>query len=144
MIVEVLGSFKVTDGTVYIGGTTIEVDRFGALNPDVQKELIKKSGFFKLIDGALPTAEPPQKKVEDAPPEKEDAPPEKEDAPPEKEDAPRFVGKHKGAGRWIVVDQETDEVMNEDYLDKPTAAALVKELEGSAKEPERTLPRKKE
>ena len=26
MIVEVLNSFKVTDGTVYIGGTTIEVD----------------------------------------------------------------------------------------------------------------------
>jgi hypothetical protein len=91
MIVEVLGSFKVTDGTVYIGGTTIEVDRFGALPPDVQKELIKKSGFFRLIDGALPTAEPPKKAeetVEETPPETKEVEPvieevEETEPPPE-------------------------------------------------------------
>jgi len=65
MIVEVLRSFKVTEGKVYIGGTTHEVDSFGALHPDVQKELIKKSGFFRLIDGVIPgTEEAPVKEPE--------------------------------------------------------------------------------
>ena len=75
MIVEVLESFKVTEGQVYIGGTTIEVDRFGTLHPDVQKELLNKTRFFRLIDGDLP------KKVRDA--EEEKAQPE-ESSEPEK------------------------------------------------------------
>lgn len=129
MIVQVLNSFKVTDGTVYIGGTTIEVDRFGALNPDVQRELIKKTGFFRLIDGALPSEEPPEEVIEET--------------PPETEEVPRFVGNHRGGGRWNVIDQETGEIVNEEYINKHEAAALVEKLEKSAGgEPERTLPRK--
>lgn len=65
MIVEVLKSFKVTDGKVYIGGTTVEVDDFGALHPDIQRELGKKSGFFRIVAEA-PVIEEPTQEVDSA------------------------------------------------------------------------------
>ena len=90
MIVEVLESFKVTEGKVYVGGTTIEVDRFGALHPDVQRELMKKSNLFRLVRGYLPGEEPPPEAVEpveETPPEVVDPEEEKAEDPGQEETA---------------------------------------------------------
>jgi hypothetical protein len=46
----------------------------------------------------------------------------------EVEETPRFFAKHKGAGRWVVLDQETGARMNEEYLDKKAAKALTTKL----------------
>ena len=46
----------------------------------------------------------------------------------EVEETPRFFPKHKGSGRWVVLDQENGERMNEEYLDKKGAKALAKKL----------------
>jgi hypothetical protein len=55
----------------------------------------------------------------------------------EVEETPRYFAKHKGAGRWIVLDQETGERMNPDeYLKKKEAKTLAKKLnEGEEEKP---------
>jgi hypothetical protein len=44
------------------------------------------------------------------------------------EEVPRFFAKHRGAGRWVVLDGETGERMNEEYLKKKPAKDLAKKL----------------
>jgi len=60
------------------------------------------------------------------------------------EETPRFFAKHKGAGKWVVLDQETGERMNEEYLKKADAKAfaveLNKELEETPEEDEEEKP----
>jgi hypothetical protein len=41
---------------------------------------------------------------------------------------PIFEAKHKGSGRWVVLNLGTGEQMNEGYLKKAEAKALAKEL----------------
>ena len=42
---------------------------------------------------------------------------------------PRFVAKHKGSGRWVVLDMETGKQINEELLSKEDAAALAEKQE---------------
>jgi hypothetical protein len=53
----------------------------------------------------------------------------------EEEKEPSFVAKHKGGGRWVVIDTESGIAVNEGYLKKKEAKDLAAKLEKGEEAP---------
>ena len=64
-----------------------------------------------------------------------------EETSTEEEPKPSFKAKHKGSGRWVVLNEITGEKVNEGYLKKNEANALAEKLNEGEEEPEEEKPK---
>ena len=130
--VELLVSLR-GDKELWIAGEVFDYD---TMPGEIAAEIAMNRGTVRVFEQIDPQpAVPPP-----APPVKEEEPTFSEVALSlleEEEKEPSFEAKHKGAGRWVVIDTESGETVSEGYLKKKEAKALAAKLEKGEEEEEK-------